>query len=114
MRIEVFYIDGCPNHEPTVERIKATLKDLGVAGELVELAVNDPATASALRFLGSPTVKINGIDVEPSARRSNQFGLMCRTYLDGQRREGIPSRELIREALLEASGQRQTAMIEAR
>jgi hypothetical protein len=105
--VEVLYIDGCPNHELTVERVKATLKDLGVAGELLEWAVNDPATASALRFLGSPTVRINGIDVEPSARTSNQFGLMCRTYLDGQRREGLPSIELIRRALLEASGQRQ-------
>ncbi len=67
MRIEVFYIDGCPNHEPTVERVKATLKDMGAAEEVVESAVNDPATASALRFLGSPTVQINGVDVEPSA-----------------------------------------------
>ncbi len=102
MRIEVFYIEGCPNHAPTVERVKAMLKDLGVAEEVVESAVNDPATASALRFLGSPTVHINGVDVEPSARTSNQFGFMCRTYLNGLRQEDIPSRALIREALLEA------------
>ena len=102
MRIEVFYIGGCPNHEPTVERVKAMLMDLGVAGEVVESAVNDPATASALRFLGSPTVQVNGVDVEPSARTSNQFGFMCRTYLNGPRQEGIPSRALIREAFLEA------------
>jgi hypothetical protein len=102
VRIEVFYIEGCPNREPTVERVKAMLKDLGVAGEVVESPVHDPVTAPALRFLGSPTVQINGVDVEPSARTSNQFGFMCRTYLSGPRREGIPSRALIREALLEA------------
>jgi hypothetical protein len=102
VRIEVFYIDGCPNHLRTVERVKAMLKDLGVAGELVESAVNDPATVSALRFLGSPTVQVNGVDVEPSARTSNQFGFVCRTYLNGPRREGIPPRALIRDALLEA------------
>ena len=114
MRIEVFYIDGCPNHAPTVERVKAMLKDLGVSGEIVESAVNDPATASALRFLGSPTVQINGVDVERSARTSNQFGFMCRTYLNGPRREGIPSRELIRKALLEACSWRHDDMIEIR
>lgn len=112
--IEVFYIDGCPNHVPTVERVKAVLKDLGVAGQLVESEVGDPATVSALRFLGSPTVQINGVDVEPSARTSNQFGFMCRTYLNGPRREGIPSRALIREALLEACKWQHDDMIETR
>ncbi len=99
MRIEVFYIDGCPNHEPTVERVKAMLKDLGVAGELVESAVNDPATVSALRFLGSPTVQINGLDIEPSARYRTPFGMMCRTY-EGS--GGVPCEDLIRSAIAEA------------
>lgn len=102
MKIEVLYIEGCPNHQPTVERVKAILKDLAVAGEVVELAVIDPATASMLRFLGSPSVRINGMDVEPSARSSNQFGLMCRTYLDGTQRNGVPSVELIRQAFEQA------------
>src|SRR4051794_8026368 len=44
------------------------LKDLGVAGEVVESAVDDPATTVALRFLGSPIIQVNGADVEPSAR----------------------------------------------
>ena len=112
MRIEVLYIEGCPNHEPTVTRIKAMLENLGVAGEVVESPINDPGAASTLRFLSSPTVQINGVDVEPSARTSNQFGFMCRAYPNGPRREGIPSRELIREALLEACNQRQGDMIE--
>lgn len=78
------------------------LQDLEVAGELVESVVDDSATVAALRFLGSPTVQINGIDVEPSARTSNQFGYMCRTYTNGPSQEGIPSRQLIRAAIMEA------------
>mgnify|MGYP002380171561 CR=1 FL=1 len=112
MKIEVFYIDGCPNHLPTVERVKTMLEDLGVAGEVVESAVDDPATASAVRFLGSPTVQINGVDVEPSARTSKHFGLMCRTYLNGPQREGIPPQALMREALLEACNLLHEGMIE--
>ena len=114
MRIEVFYIEGCPNNQPTVERVEAMLKDLGVAGEVVKSPIHDPAMASALRFLGSPTVHLNGVDLEPSARSSNEFGFMCRTYLDGPRREGIPSRTLIREVLLEACKLRHDGMIESR
>ena len=114
MKIEVFYIDGCPNHRRTVERVKELLHELRSPAELIEVLVADSTSALAYRFLGSPAVKINGLDVESSARTSNQFGLMCRTYLDGTKREGVPSIELIRLALLEASGQRQPDMIEAR
>ena len=103
MKIEIFYIDGCPNHRRTVERVDELLKHFRLAADVLEVPVTDSLSALAYRFLGSPTVRINGIDVEPSARTSSQFGLMCRTYLNGPKREGVPSRELIREALLEAS-----------
>ena len=56
MRIEVFYIAGCANVQPTVERVTGVLKDLGITAEVVQLVVNDPASASAIRFLVSPTI----------------------------------------------------------
>ena len=96
-----------------MERVKELLNELRMVADVLEVAVTDSASALEYGFLGSPTVRINGIDVEPSARMSDQFGLMCRTYLDGQRRKGIPSRELIRKALLEASRLCQGDMIEA-
>jgi hypothetical protein len=99
VRVEVFYIDGCPNHQRTVERVKALLNELPSAAEMIEVPITDVGSALANRFLGSPTVRVNEIDVEPSARISNQFGLMCRTYLDGAKRGGIPPIELIRDAL---------------
>jgi hypothetical protein len=102
VRVEILYIDGCPDHRRTVDRVNELLKELRVPAELVEVPVTDLGSALAYRFLGSPTVRINGIDVEPSARTSTQFGLACRTYLDGQRREGIPSREQIRQAVFQA------------
>ncbi len=101
MRVEVFYIDGCPNRQTAVERVTEAIRELGIAGEVLETAVNDSEAASALRFLGSPTIQINGVDAEPAARTSDQFGIMCRTYQDGPRREGVPSKKIIREALLE-------------
>lgn len=78
MKIEVFYFDGCPNHRPAVERVKEILKEEGVAVEVFELEVPDPATAQAVGFLGSPTIKIDGLDVESSARSSRQYGAVVR------------------------------------
>ena len=61
--------------------------------------MRDEATAQSVRFLGSPTVQIDGIDVEATARSSKDFGMMCRTYGDSGKRVGIPPIDLIRAAL---------------
>jgi hypothetical protein len=104
LTIEVFYLEGCPNHQPTVDRVKHVLEEMGMPADVRERLVTEAGSVGTIQFLGSPTVHINGIDVEPSARTSTQFGFGCRTYLDGQRREGLPPAELIREALLETAG----------
>jgi len=113
VKVEVFYVDGCPNHQPTVERVNELLQEYRLTGNVSEVPVTDSASAIALRFLGSPTIHVNGVDVEPSSRTSCQFGLMCRMYLHGSRREGVPPVELIRGALLEASNGRIAHWIDA-
>lgn len=104
MKIEVFYFEGCPNHRPAVERLKQVLQEEGITADLAEVEVRDQTTAQAVRFLGSPTLHINGVDMEPSARSAQSFGLTCRTYTEGGKLEGAPSRELIRAAVRQAAG----------
>src|SRR5712691_8201210 len=101
--VEVFYIDGCPNRQLAVERVNELLHEFGLNGNVLEIPVTDSASAIAARFLGSPTIRVNGVDIEPSSRTSSQFGVTCRMYLDGPEREGVPPVALIRRALLEAS-----------
>ena len=103
MKIEVLYFDGCPNHEPALDRVREALKEEGVSAEVSEVNVPDDATVGAIGFLGSPSIRVNGLDVEPDARTSKEFGMMCRTYPDAGKRVGLPSRELIRTALREAA-----------
>jgi copper chaperone CopZ len=109
MKIELLYFDGCPHYAATVERVKEALRQEAQAAEIVEVDIPDEAAARSAGFLGSPTVRINGLDIEPSARMSKEFGLMCRTYADGDRRVGLPSRETIQAALREAAGGQSTA-----
>ena len=101
MNVEVLYFSDCPNHKPAVERVKEALRAEGLSAEVAEIEVPDAETAQRLKFLGSPTIRVNGFDIEPGARSVMDFGLMCRTYADGLRRTGVPSRDLIRSALLE-------------
>jgi len=46
---------------------------------------------------------VNGFDVEPAARAAREYGMMCRTYFVGGQREGLPSREMLRQAIREAN-----------
>jgi copper chaperone CopZ len=102
MKIEVLYFDGCPNHKPAVKRIAAVLQEEGITARVSELHVRDEAAAEALGFLGSPSIRVNGLDVELTARSSREYGMMCRTYMVEGRRAGLPSHETIRQAIREA------------
>jgi copper chaperone CopZ len=99
MKIEVLYFDGCPNHEPAVERIQEALREEGIPAEVSVLNVHDASTAEEVGFLGSPSIRVNGLDVEHEARSAREYGMMCRTYVVNGRREGLPSREMIRQAI---------------
>jgi len=103
MKVEVVYFEGCPNHVPTIEALREALRFEGLPDEIRETEIRTQGEAEALAFLGSPTVRINGMDIEPSARSATGFGLGCRTYLDGTVRSGQPSLELMRTALREAT-----------
>ncbi|MCL5744163.1 MAG: cation transporter [Acidobacteria bacterium] len=103
MRIEVLYFEGCLNHRAAVERVREILNEESAPAEIIETVVPDEASAQAHGFIGSPTIRIDGVDVEAAARASKEFGMACRTYLDAGNRVGLPPREWIRKAVREAA-----------
>jgi len=105
MDIEILYFEGCPNHQPALQRVQELLKEEGLSAEISQVQVSDQTTACKIGFLGSPSVRVNGLDVEPAARTTHAYGMMCRTYVSEFGREGLPSREVIRRALREVESQ---------
>ena len=99
MKVEVLYFDGCPHYKPAIGMVREVLREERVSAQVAEINVADQETARAVGFLGSPTIRVDGLDVEPETRASQDFGIMCRTYLVAGRREGLPSRDLIRQAV---------------
>ena len=97
--IEILYFDGCPNHEPTLDLAREVIGELGIDAEIREVAIETPEAAEAHRFVGSPTVRVSGRDIEPDARQRTDFALSCRMYESG----GVPPKELLVDALREAS-----------
>jgi hypothetical protein len=94
MTIEVLYVPGCRNYEPALERLRKVLASQSVRDKVVTLPVSTEAEANALRFPGSPTVRINGEDIEPS--QASVPGLACRLYPN---QSGIPSEAVLRAAV---------------
>ena len=97
MRIEILYFSGCPNHELTLRRVSDLVARQGLAAEILEINVSDERTAQEVRIPGSPTIRINGLDIEPAARGAQFSGLACRRYPGG-----LPSEEMIQAAIEEA------------
>jgi hypothetical protein len=73
--VRVLYTPGCPNLTPTISLIEKVGRELGIAVAMERVEVSSQEQAVELRCLGSPTIQINGIDIEPAARGSLKFGL---------------------------------------
>ena len=100
LRIQVFYFDDCPNYEPAVALVRRTAEEIGVDADIELVYIDSPESAHANRFLGSPTIHVEGIDIDPAARDRKDFGVSCRRYSSS----GVPSREMIVDALKASNG----------
>ena len=96
------FFEGCPHHQPLLSRLRQLLKTSNIDVELIELEVITDEVAVEERFLGSPTVRINGIDVDPNVLDRDEYGLICRLYQTPDGLVGAPPDEWIVSALRRA------------
>jgi hypothetical protein len=101
--VEILYFQGCPNHEATLELVERVANELHIDLVIERVGVPDNEIATRLRFLGSPTVRIDGRDVEPGAEERTDFSLSCRVYRSDQGVAGQPDEAWIRAAMAEAA-----------
>jgi len=99
MKIEVLYFDGCPNHEMLLPRLRDLLEQANLSSAIDLLKVADDVAAQRERFLGSPTLRVDGRDVEPGAELRTDFGLKCRLYRTPEGFAGTPPDAWVLEAL---------------
>ena len=97
MKIELLYFEGCPSWQNGIENLKDALKAEELEAEIRLVRVEDSATAARLKFLGSPSFHLNGIDLWPEERKL--YNLSCRVYNTPQGVKGVPTVEMLREKL---------------
>ena len=98
--IEVLVLEGCPHVDLALERARAGIVIARVPAELSVSYVESKEAAARLRFLGSPTVRVDGVDVDPWPAQNETFGLRCRVYEVDGHLEGAPPASAIAAALL--------------
>ena len=101
MRVEVLYVSECPSHPAAVKLVKDVMAAEGVATDIDEVLVRDVEMASELKFVGSPTIRVNGRDVAGESQTKKNFALSCRLY-PGSKQIGLPQAVLVQRAILEA------------
>lgn len=99
MRIDFLYWNECPSHEEALTRLRTALAQEGVADEVRLTHIGTEEAAQALAFPGSPTIRIDGRDIQTEGA-GGAGRLTCRLYLleDG-RPSPLPSQEMIRRAV---------------
>jgi len=80
MKVEVLYFDGCPSHGALMPKLRELMEEAGVDVPVELRRVESVEAADRERFLGSPTLRIDGQDVDPPASERTDFGLKCRLY----------------------------------
>lgn len=99
MRVELLYFEGCPNYQELLLKLRELLATDGIEEEVELRQVDTPEEAEREGFLGSPTIRVNGADVDPSAEGRRDFGLECRLYRTDEGLAQTPPESWIRAAL---------------
>jgi hypothetical protein len=104
MKVELLWWRGCPSWEATLEILRGELAALGLDPEAVAVVeVRTDGEAEEQGFVGSPTIRIDGADIQ--APQGEPLGLTCRVYrLRDGRLSALPDPADIRDALTRGVG----------
>ena len=100
-RIEFLYWEDCPSHPQAWRLLEEVLAEADLEATIERIEVVTDKDAERLQFPGSPTLRVNGVDVDPAGAGQMGTALTCRVYvLEDGRFSPVPSREMICRALV--------------
>jgi hypothetical protein len=97
VKIELLYFDGCPSWHTGLENLKTALQMVQLDDPVKLIKVKDDPDAARLKFLGSPSFRVDGRELWPEQRES--YSLSCRVYSTPEGLKGNPTVGMLRKAL---------------
>lgn len=119
MRVQILYILDCPWCVKTKKIVKESLEELGVKAKVEEILIDTNNKAKKYKFVGSPTVRLNGVDIQKKVSKEKclpceelaehvkgktkfvkqECGCGCRIYFYKGKQYPYPPKEMIKEAI---------------
>ncbi len=97
MRVSFLYYEECPSYDIALERLREVMAEEGLPDDVEVIKVETEEQAHKLRFVGSPTIRVDGQDIDPPS--DPRYALTCRVYrLEDGRISPLPSKDMIRRA----------------
>ena len=101
-KIEFLFFKDCPNWKKALKNLNLVLSEEGVNILVRKVQVKTENEANDWKFPGSPTIRVNGKDIEPNFQDPGKYALVCRTYPDGEKDGALPPEEALRTAIRNA------------
>lgn len=98
-RVELLSFSGCANRPAARAMLEDVIANVAPGTPIHDVDATDPTTAASLRFPGSPTIRVNGHDVDPGYVDSGDYTPRCRLYRTSDGLRGLPERIWIEDAL---------------
>ncbi len=99
MRVELLWFSDCPNHLAAEQLLRGRMALLGVDAPIERIEVEDETRGREVCFPGSPTIRVDGIDVEPGWVPCDDCTPRCRLYPTRLGLRGLPEVDWIDRAL---------------
>ncbi len=109
-RVQLLWFQDCPNHRAARALLGDLLSGLAPGTTVEEIDATDPAVAERHRFPGSPTVRVDGRDVDPSYEDPGDYTPRCRLYRTAEGLRGLPERVWVESALRASLERRRRAV----
>ena len=100
--VELLTTPNCPHRDAALALVRSVCGELGGHAEVRVVEVADQRAAERARFLGSPTIRVDGHDVEPGAEWNFEYVHGCRLYRGEHSLRGLPQEGWLRQALQDA------------
>jgi hypothetical protein len=105
VQIEILARGDCPNRGMAITVVERVVEETGVPVSIKVIDVSTDAQAEKRLLRGSPTVRVDGRDVDPGPNPHVEFTTDDRVYRTGRGLAGWPEPEWVRAALLRAVAQ---------
>lgn len=97
--VELLWFSDCPNHGTARALLEEVIAEVAPGTPIRDVDATDPAVAERLRFPGSPTIRVDGRDIDPEYTDPGDYTPRCRLYRTSAGLRGVPERRWVEDAL---------------